>query len=61
VRAAGIEVPLLVTIGGASPPLWRNVAEAIPGAAIEEIPGAGHLPHLTHAREYADVIRRFAG
>jgi pimeloyl-ACP methyl ester carboxylesterase len=60
VRPEALPMPLLVTIGGASPPFWRKVAEAIPGATIEEIPGAGHLPHLTHAREYGDAIRRFA-
>jgi pimeloyl-ACP methyl ester carboxylesterase len=53
----GVEV--LVTIGGASPPFWRKIAEAIPGATIDEIAGAGHLPHLTHAREYAAALRRF--
>ena len=57
---AGFDRPLLVTIGGASPPFWRQVAETIPGAAIETIPGAGHLPHLTHSREYATVLREFA-
>jgi pimeloyl-ACP methyl ester carboxylesterase len=51
---------LVVTIGGASPPHWRQIAEAIPGAAIEEVPGAGHLPHLTHARAYAELLRAFA-
>jgi pimeloyl-ACP methyl ester carboxylesterase len=52
--------PLLVTIGGASPPHWRRIAEAIPGAAIDTVPDAGHLPHLTHPREYARVVRDFA-
>jgi pimeloyl-ACP methyl ester carboxylesterase len=61
VQAEELPIPLLVTIGGASPPFWRKVAEAIPGAAIEEVPGAGHLPHLTHAREYATLVTRFAG
>jgi pimeloyl-ACP methyl ester carboxylesterase len=59
VGAEALPMPLLVTIGGASPPFWRKIAEAIPGATIEEVPGAGHLPHLTHAREYADVLKRF--
>jgi pimeloyl-ACP methyl ester carboxylesterase len=58
---AGFGRPLLVTIGGEGPPFWRQVAETIPGAAIETIPGAGHLPHLTHAREYAQILRDFAG
>jgi pimeloyl-ACP methyl ester carboxylesterase len=57
---AGFDHPLLVTIGGDSPPFWRQMADAIPGAAVATIPGAGHLPHLTHAREYAQVLRDFA-
>ncbi|HKP90919.1 MAG TPA: alpha/beta fold hydrolase [Thermoleophilaceae bacterium] len=61
VRPEPLPMPLLVTIGGVSPPFWRKVAEQIPGATIEEIPGAGHLPHLTHAREYAAAIAPFAG
>ena len=51
--------PLLMTIGGASPPFWRTVADAIPAARIEEVPGAGHLPHISHAREYAALLTRF--
>jgi pimeloyl-ACP methyl ester carboxylesterase len=57
---ASFDRPLLVTIGGDSPPFWRQIAETIPGARIETIPGAGHLPHLTHARAYADVLKTFA-
>ena len=53
-------MPVLVTVGGASPPFWRKVADAIPGAAIEEIPGAGHLPHLTHPEAYGALVRAFA-
>jgi pimeloyl-ACP methyl ester carboxylesterase len=60
VRPHELPLPVLVTIGGASPPFWRKVAEAIPGATVETVPGAGHLPHLTHAREYGEAIRRFA-
>jgi pimeloyl-ACP methyl ester carboxylesterase len=59
VRPEPLPIPLLVTIGGASPPFWRKMADAIPGAAIEEIPGAGHLPQLTHARAYAQALRQF--
>ena len=59
VQPGELPIPLLVTIGGASPPFWRRIAEAVPGAAIEEIPGAGHLPQLTHAREYGSALRSF--
>jgi pimeloyl-ACP methyl ester carboxylesterase len=59
VRPEPLPMPVLVTIGGASPPFWRKVAEAIPDARVEETAGAGHLPHLTHARDYAPLLRRF--
>ena len=56
-----LAVPLLVTVGGASPPFWRQVADTLPATRVETIDGAGHLPHLTHARAYARVIAAFAG
>jgi len=37
-----------------------NVADALPNAEIHTIDGAGHLPHLTHAREYGELVRSFA-
>ena len=52
--------PLLVTVGGASPPFWRSIAEALPGARIETVDGAGHLPQLSHAAAYAEIVRSFA-
>lgn len=54
----GLDRPLAVTVGGDSPPFWRRIAETIPGARIETVPGAGHLPHITHAREYARLLAR---
>ena len=51
--------PLLVTIGGASPPFWGQIADALPATDRATIDGAAHLPHLTHAREYATVLDAF--
>ena len=55
--------PVLITIGGESPEFWHEIAaileDALPRATTETIPGAAHLPHLTHAREYGEALRRF--
>lgn len=36
----------------------RWLADAMPGAALHEIPGAGHAPFLSHARQVADLMGR---
>ena len=49
---------------GEGSPFFRAIADALagalPDAEIRTVEGAGHLPHLTHAREYAGVLREFA-
>jgi pimeloyl-ACP methyl ester carboxylesterase len=61
---AACDRPALVTIGGASPEFWGRIADALvdalPDATLETVPGAGHLPQLTHPREYAQLIGAFA-
>jgi len=61
---AAFDRPALVTIGGASPDFWQRIADALtgalPNATVDTVPAAGHLPHLTHAREYARLVRDFA-
>jgi pimeloyl-ACP methyl ester carboxylesterase len=56
--------PALISIGGESPDFFRRIADALdavlPHAEIGTVPGAGHLPHLTHPREYAALVRSFA-
>jgi pimeloyl-ACP methyl ester carboxylesterase len=56
--------PVLVTIGGASPDFWQRIAaaltDALPNAIVDSVLGAGHLPHLTHARAYAEMVGDFA-
>jgi pimeloyl-ACP methyl ester carboxylesterase len=56
---AAFDRPLLVTIGGASPPFWRKIADALPATDRATIDGAGHLPHLSHAREYSRALDEF--
>jgi pimeloyl-ACP methyl ester carboxylesterase len=59
-----LDGPVQVTRGDASPPWLVHVAEQlageIRGADAATIAGAGHAPHETHPRDYADVIRAFA-
>ena len=61
---AAFERPVMISLGTESPPFFRAIAEALAGALpraeIRTIEGAGHLPHLTHAREYAELVRSFA-
>jgi 3-oxoadipate enol-lactonase len=57
---AGIGVPTLVIVGRddavTPPPLARELAEAIPGARLAEVPGAGHLSALERPREVARLV-----
>ena len=41
--------------------LGRALAEAIPGAALEELEGRSHLPALGDAQSVVDAVRRFLG
>ncbi|HEX8053338.1 MAG TPA: alpha/beta hydrolase [Thermoleophilaceae bacterium] len=56
-------VPLLVTQGNTSPLFFRRIIErlaaAVEGAEVRTLPGAGHLPHLTHPAEYVAAVRGF--
>lgn len=36
----------------------RWLADAVPGAVLHEIPGAGHAPFLSHVRQVADLMGR---
>ena len=61
---ASFERPVMISVGGEGAPFFRAIAEALadalPNAEIHTIDGAGHLPHLTHAREYGELVRSFA-
>src|SRR5207244_7329932 len=60
---AAYEGPSLVTLGSEGAPFFAKIAEALvdalPQARVETVEGAGHLPHLSHPREYARLVRGF--
>jgi pimeloyl-ACP methyl ester carboxylesterase len=62
-RASRCSAPVLLTLGGESPPYFpavvERIAAALPHARRHLFPQAGHLPHLTHAEEYVQVITDF--
>ncbi len=55
--------PVLVVVGqydGVTPPeTARSMAESIPGARLEVIPGSGHLPPLEQPEATTKVMARF--
>jgi pimeloyl-ACP methyl ester carboxylesterase len=59
----GVAFPVLFTQGDQSPPVFSRIiaqpAEAIDGAQVRTLPGAGHVPHMTHSAEYVSVVRMF--
>ena len=56
----GITFPVLLTQGDQSPAVFSKViarlSEAIDGAEVRTVRGAGHDPHTTHPAEYLSVI-----
>jgi pimeloyl-ACP methyl ester carboxylesterase len=60
---ANIRVPTLLIAGeqDTNAPLktMTRMAEAIPGARLEVLPGIGHLAPLECPDEFADIVRRF--
>ena len=57
---AAIQVPVFLTGGSESPPMFPLVLDrlekVIPGARRETIEGAGHVPHMTTPDRYVQVI-----
>jgi pimeloyl-ACP methyl ester carboxylesterase len=55
--------PTLLTQGTQSPPFFRMVldqlAKAMPNAQRRTFEGAGHVPQLTHPREYIEMVKDF--
>jgi pimeloyl-ACP methyl ester carboxylesterase len=55
--------PALLTTGPQSPPIFapvvEKVAAVLPNASVVAVPGAGHIPHVTHADAYVEAIRAF--
>ncbi|MEW5979503.1 MAG: alpha/beta hydrolase [Acidobacteriota bacterium] len=58
-----LAAPALLTIGDQSapffPPVVNRVAMAMPKAKTRTLAGAGHVPHLSHPAEYAEVVTEF--
>ncbi|MFB6520314.1 alpha/beta fold hydrolase [Streptomyces sp. NPDC056401] len=57
------DVPVLLS-GGTESPAWLatildHLAEALPGARRQTLEGAGHIPHVTHPRQYVEALTRF--
>ncbi|MBV9663879.1 MAG: alpha/beta hydrolase [Actinobacteria bacterium] len=59
---ADLTVPLVVGRGGSSLPHHSQsaagLADAVPGAELVEIGGAGHGAHVSHPQEFAALVRR---
>lgn len=55
--------PTLLTQGTQSAPFFRMVsdqlAKAMPNAQRKTFEGAGHVPQLTHPREYIEMVKEF--
>jgi pimeloyl-ACP methyl ester carboxylesterase len=55
--------PALLTQGTQSPPFFLMVldqlAKAIPNAKRMTFEGAGHVPHISHPRQYVQVVKDF--
>ena len=58
---ASIVAPVTVIRGAATDPLHARLSEliagAIPGAALIDLPGAGHMMTRTHVSEIAEMLR----
>jgi pimeloyl-ACP methyl ester carboxylesterase len=56
-------IPTLVVVGDEDeitpPSVAKSLAAAIPGARLEVIAGAGHLPPLERPGDVTAVLRRF--
>lgn len=59
---AQLELPVRLTQGSESPPVFPAVIDRlmglIPHATREQIPGAAHVPHLTVPRRYVEATTR---
>jgi 3-oxoadipate enol-lactonase len=62
-RVAAIEVPTLVLVGGEDtvtpPDLSRELAEAIPGAELHILAGAGHLANIERPADFNRLVEEF--
>lgn len=60
-----LDTPVLLTHGDHSPaffaPIVERLSVLLPNAQKGLVPGAGHVPHLTHPDAYVSVTRDFLG
>lgn len=65
VALRGFDKPALMTRGTASPPFFEPIAErvaaSLPHGRLQVLDGVGHVPHLSHPRQYLAVLRGFIG
>ena len=59
-----VEFPVLLTQGDQSPPFFSKIIarleEAMDGAEVRTLPGAGHVPHMTNPADFVTVVSRLA-
>jgi pimeloyl-ACP methyl ester carboxylesterase len=62
-RLSGFSPPMLLTQGEQSEPFFllvvEQVARALPRAKRQTLPGAGHVPQLSHPDEYVEAVASF--
>ena len=62
-RAAAIEVPTLVLVGAEDtvtpPELSQQLADLIPGAALQMLAGAGHLSNIERPADFNRLVEEF--
>ena len=63
VALAGTSVPLMYTYGTEGPRWFRviidELALLVPGARVEQLSGAGHIPHATHPDQWVANLLAF--
>jgi pimeloyl-ACP methyl ester carboxylesterase len=62
-KLSSFNKPALLTHGTQSPPFFPmvldQIAKAMPNACRKVFEGAGHVPHLSHPKEYIEVVKDF--